>query len=321
MKIIVTGSQGFIGSKIVEFLLPKHKVTGIDSFNKVDSNEPWAIERNKLLEQNLNHKNFKFICWNLLNEQKFYDSEQEKLFDTLAKKIDIVIHCAAIVGVDKHIKDTGLFLKNLELDQRVLRWCKDSHLIYFSSSEVYGGASINSTNSDLVISSELRSNYALEKLFVERMIQAKLKDYTILRPFNVTGPIQNPENSVIPKFVKGAINNEELIVYCDEYEKTPKRTFLHIDDFIAGIQHIIKNLKKYNKKIINVGSEKIQDIYELAETIIELTKSDSKVKREFARENDNVILYRKPYDTIFDDTKIVPYDIDKIIKDIIRIYK
>ena len=324
MKILVTGSQGFIGSNIVTRLLDLgYKVIGIDKINKIDSAEKWSQEHNKIINSNLKNKNFKFIHWNLLNEHKFYDPEQEKLYDILNEKIDIVIHCAAIVGVTNHIKDTGLFLKNLELDQRIIRWCDKSHLIYLSSSEVYGDSKeAMGDSSDLRISSELRSNYALEKLFAERIIQSKLKNWTIVRPFNVTGPTQNPENGVLPGFIHKAKHNKDINVYRKTIDGlNPKRTFLHIWDFVNAIEHIILNLKKYNQEIVNIGSQNSYDIYVLAELIVNKLKSKSKVYRAVCNKNDNVILNRYPYYPIFNDIQNYKVkDLQEIIEDIVSIY-
>ena len=324
MKILVTGSQGFIGSNIVTRLLDLgYKVIGIDKINKIDSAEKWSQEHNKIINSNLKNKNFKFIHWNLLNEHKFYDPEQEKLYDILNEKIDIVIHCAAIVGVTNHIKDTGLFLKNLELDQRIIRWCDKSHLIYFSSSEVYGDSKeAMGDSSDLRISSELRSNYALEKLFAERIIQSKLKNWTIVRPFNVTGPTQNPENGVLPGFIHKTKHNKDINVYRKTMDgSNPKRTFLHIQDFVNAIEHIILNLKKYNQEIVNIGSQNSYDIYVLAELIVNKLKSKSKVYRAVCNKNDNVILNRYPYYPIFNDIQNYKVkDLQEIIEDIVSIY-
>ena len=323
MKILITGSQGFIGSKVVKDLLNQgHKVTGVDTFDKIDSKEPWAIERNKIISQNLKNPKFEFIKWDLLSEHKFYSSEQERLYEALGTNPDIIIHCAAIVGVENHLKDTSSFLKNLQLDERVIRWCNKSHLIYFSTSEVYGDTKKEmSVLDDLRISSKLRSNYALEKLFVERIIQAKLKNYTILRPFNVTGPSQSPNLGVIPKFVSLAKRNKDITVYRasqDAFE--PRRTFLSIDDFVYGLDFIIRHLNKYNRKIVNIGSENSIGIHELAEIIKSKFKSKSGVLRKIAESEDNVITYRKPYTTVFDDMNLTPKGIDEIINEFVGVY-
>lgn len=324
MKILVTGSQGFLGSKITEHLLAfGYKVIGVDNNIICDTkgtitSPEWCIERNKILRGNLKNPNFKFIKWDLLSENKFYDSEQEKLYDALNEKIDIIVHCAAIVGVDSHIKDTSLFLKNLQMDERVIRWARGSHLIYFSSSEVYGDQKQEmSVNGDLKISAKLRSNYALEKLFAERIIQSKLKNYTILRPFNVTGPTQNPSNGVLPTFVSLAKRHKDITVYRASQDGfDPKRTFLSIEDFAFAFDFLIRNLKKYNTKIVNIGSRKSYDIYVLAEKIKSKLKSRSEILRRVADGEDNVILNRCPYTTIFDDMNYEPKDIDEIINEI-----
>lgn len=232
---LLTGSRGFIGSNLMKHMFNSKKVldcVGID--NK--PNQP-AIES---YDDN-------FLYYTLE-----FDLERinlNKLNDYLISKPKAVIHCASNVGVDLMQRSHIPLTHTLPIDKKVLEFCKknDLKLVYFSSSEIYGSGSNLSEDSNANIPLSLgndstgRANYALEKLFMERMIAfGNLKQgYLIIRPFNIVGPAQASSKGVIPKMIKQILTNKPVKLYKFN-GKFSERSYCHIDDFcniLFELQH------------------------------------------------------------------------------------
>lgn len=269
-KVFITGIKGFLGSSIAK-ALKKNRI-GVDGTD--------------------------------LEECDLAGSYPKHLPEELLNRIessDMVIHCAAIVGVDAHLNDTSAFMENYAIDANVVEACRltQTPLIYLSSSEVFGESNNISVYSDFKISRCYRSNYALEKLMMERIIRAYVSDYVILRPFNVTGPTQDPSKGVIPKFFELARNNKDIEIYAEGGDplKSPARSFLYIDDFCELIKRIVLNFEDFEHNSYNVGTMGSILIADLAREIIELTKSKSQIKFVEPRRGDNVIYKRELRDT------------------------
>ena len=97
-------------------------------------------------------------------------------------------------------------------------------------------------------------------------------DYTIFRFFNTYGPRQS-EDFVVSKFIHAALSNKDITIYGDGSQT---RTFCFIDD---NIEFTLKTLEEnlFLNEVVNVGNDKLTTIVELAESIIRLTKSKSKI--------------------------------------------
>jgi nucleoside-diphosphate-sugar epimerase len=97
-------------------------------------------------------------------------------------------------------------------------------------------------------------------------------DYTIFRFFNTYGPKQSLD-FVMSKFLNSALKNEDITVYGDGSQS---RTFCYIDDNIDTCLKILFD-DQYKNEVYNIGNDQVITIKELAETIIELTGSSSKI--------------------------------------------
>lgn len=287
MKICITGSNGFIGSNLYKKLSKENICVGIDTINAdtiADLRNPYDYQLIRILME-----------------------------------ADIIIHCAANVGVTNFIENQALFLKNWEIDSKIINFCAlhNKKLLYFSSSEIYGDNSNISHESEYQFSKETRANYALEKLFAERTIQAYLKSYIIIRPVNIAGPGQSPEKGVIPNFIRCALNNQTIQIYTKD-SIIPRRSFLHISDFVYAINCLIQNFDMYKNKAYNIGSKIDYSIYDIAYTIIKYLRSKSIIELTQARKNDNIILQRKLKESFFDLIDYNLKDITEIIKDAVK---
>jgi UDP-glucuronate decarboxylase len=162
--------------------------------------------------------------------------------------------------------------------RNILDLCKNTgvkRVFYSSSSEVYGEpVHLPQHEHDTPLNSRLP--YAIVKNVGESFCRSYHQEYgleyTLFRFFNTYGPKQS-EDFVISKFIKAAKEGKDITVYGDGLQT---RTFCYIDDNIeACINAFANNL--FVNDVINVGNNKEVTVLELANTIIKLTGSTSKI--------------------------------------------
>ena len=228
MKIIVTGSSGFIGMSLcIRLLKLRHEVVGIDNMNSYyDVN--LKKERLKKLKE---FKKFKFIK---------VDIKNKKLLENKLKRFkpEIIINLAAQAGVRYSIKNpqnyidsniTG-FLNILEIAKKN----KVKHLVYASSSSIYGDNNKFPFNEKENTDKPL-SIYGVSKKTNELMAYSYSSLFSIpttgLRFFTVYGPWGRPDMALFI-FVNQILN--KLPVNLFNYGKMV-RDFTYIDDIVEGI--------------------------------------------------------------------------------------
>jgi UDP-glucuronate 4-epimerase len=264
MKILITGSSGFIGFHLSKFLLEKgNTIHGIDSMNNY-YDVSLKKARLKIL---LKHKKFSFSKTNLENNKKI-----ENIFKKFKPKV--VIHLAAQAGVRYSIDKPRVYLKsNIDGTFNVIESSHKigvKHLIMASSSSVYGAnkkipfKEIDKTETQLSI-------YASTKKANESMAHSYSNIWnipiTMLRFFTVYGPWGRPDMALF-KFTKGIIENKKIDIY--NYGKM-YRDFTYIDDIVNGISLLVKkppslkHKKKYKNdslssvapfRVLNIGNTK-----------------------------------------------------------------
>ena len=265
MNVLVTGGLGFIGSHIVEELdKQNHKIKIIDNFrtgniNNIPKSRNITIIRGDILDYNLLKKEL--------------------------KDIDYVFHLAAIVSVVESIQDPeSTLMTNTIGTLNVLKACvenKVKKIIISSSSAIYGDNPTKLKKENLF--PDPKCTYALSKLDDEYLAKTFYEvhdiNYVCLRYFNVFGPRQDPSSpysGVISIFSSKTTKNEDLIIY-----GTGKQTrdFIFVKDIVKA------NLLAMEKGqgVYNVGTGKSTSINELANSIIKLTKSKSKIIYKEAR--------------------------------------
>ncbi len=234
-NILVTGSSGFIGSNVCLKLLNDYKnikVIGLDNMNDYYDVNLKEYRLSKLKE----FDNFIFV------KGKLQDKE---LIDNLFKKykFDIVVNLAAQAGVRYSITNPDSYIEsNIIGFYNILEACRNypvEHLVYASSSSVYGG------NKKVPFSEEDHvdnpvSLYAATKKSNELLAHSYSKLYNIpstgLRFFTVYGPAGRPDMAYFG-FTNKLINGEKIEIYnfgnC-------KRDFTYIDDIVEGIIRVIK---------------------------------------------------------------------------------
>ena len=232
MKVLVTGSAGFIGSALSIRLLDRgDKVIGIDNHN--DYYDPELKEAR--LNRHLNHPNYKHIRM---------DIEDKELVESLFKeyKFEGVVNLAAQAGVRYSIENPLAYINtNIVGFSHILEGCRHNkvkHLVYASSSSVYG----SNTNMPFSIHDNVDhplSLYAASKKANELMAHTYSNLYNLpttgLRFFTVYGPWGRPDMALF-KFTKAILSGKKIQVF--NYGKH-RRDFTYIDDIIEGVIRVL----------------------------------------------------------------------------------
>ena len=191
---------------------------------------------------------------------------------------DYVFHYAAVVGVKRTIENPIMVLDDLKGLRNVLDLCKNTSVkrtFFSSSSEVYGEP-VELPQHEYTTPLNSRLPYAIVKnvgeAFLKSYKQEYNLDYTIFRFFNTYGPLQS-KDFVVSKFIAAALKNEDITIYGDGSQT---RTFCFVDDNIQACVNAFMKDEVMND-VVNIGSDKILTVLELAEMIIKVSGSASKI--------------------------------------------
>ncbi|WEK53638.1 MAG: NAD-dependent epimerase [Candidatus Cohnella colombiensis] len=235
MKLLVTGSAGFIGFYVAtRWLAEGHEVIGFDSVN--DYYDPQLKEdRLKLLMSN---PNFKFVKGNLEDKE-----QMNELF--VAHQPEVVVHLAAQAGVRYSLDNPQAYIDaNVTGFLNILEACRNhrvNHLLYASSSSVYGSNTAMPFSTSQNISHPV-SLYAATKRANELMAHTYSHLFQIpttgLRFFTVYGPWGRPDMALF-KFTSAIMNDKPISVF---NHGQMRRDFTYIDDIVDGIIRLIPNV-------------------------------------------------------------------------------
>jgi len=262
-KILVTGGAGFIPSCLAEKL--------------AENEQNFVVIVDNLLTGSLDkipiskHDNIKFIKCDVNDF-----NEISAVFRSYS--FDYVFHYAALVGVKRTLENPVKVLNDINGIRNILDLSKNTsvkRVYYSSSSEVYGEPVEYPQNEDTTPLNS-RLPYAIVKNVGEAFLKSYKKefglDYTIFRFFNTYGPKQS-KDFVVSKFISKALKNEDIPVYGDGDQT---RTFCFVNDNIDATSTAFYS-NKFVNDVVNVGGEKEVPIIELAQLIIKLTNSKSKI--------------------------------------------
>ncbi len=230
-KVLVTGGAGYIGSVLVPQLLEAGlKVTVFDSL----------LYGGSSLLPFITNKNFTFIKSDLRDRESL---------EAAMKNQDLIVHLAAIVGLPACNNDQRLaYSVNVEGTRNVAdSLSHHQHLIFASSVSNYGASTSKSCNEDTPL--KPCSYYAKTKTEAEKIVTDS-NDFVCLRFATAFGVSPRMRlDLLINDFVFQAYVNKYLILF----EKTHKRTFIHVQDIVRSILFTIENYKKMKHSIFNVG--------------------------------------------------------------------
>jgi len=232
MKVLVTGSAGFIGSELsIKLLSRGDKVIGIDNHNNYYDTK---LKEARLARQ-INHPNYQHIRMDIEDGKLV-----EKLFNE--HQFEGVVNLAAQAGVRYSIENPLAYINtNIVGFGHILEGCRHSnvkHLVYASSSSVYGSnAKMPFSVHDNV--DHPLSLYAASKKANELMAHTYSNLYDLpttgLRFFTVYGPWGRPDMALF-KFTKAILAGEKIEVF--NYGKH-RRDFTYIDDIVEGVMRVL----------------------------------------------------------------------------------
>lgn len=202
------------------------------------------------------------------------------------KGAEIVVHAAAIAGIDTVLKSpTRTMRVNMLGTINVLEAAHQNgvkeRVVDFSTSEVFGSMAYKSTEDmDTMAGSagEARWTYAVSKLAGEHLGIAYYREFGLpivcVRPFNVYGPGQTGEGA-IHVFIKRALRNDELHIHGDGNQI---RAWCYVDDFVDCLMHCIEAPEAVGESF-NIGNSRaIVTTYGLAQTVCRVLGSSSKIE-------------------------------------------
>jgi UDP-glucose 4-epimerase len=262
-KILLTGGAGNVGSAMVEKLIadPDNYVVIVDDLST-------GFEY-KLPPPSA--PNWKFIKANVNNAEDISSV-------MLSHNFDYVFHFAAVVGVTRTQENPINVLNDIEGIRNILNLSKNSsvqHVYFSSSSEVYGEP-VELPQNEHRTPLNSRVPYAVVKnvgeCFFRSYWQAFRLPYTIFRFFNTYGPNQSTD-FVVARFLAAALKNTDITIYGDG---TQTRTFTYVEDTVNVCNKIFKENLLVND-VINIGSDELMTIKELAELTIRVTGSKSRI--------------------------------------------
>lgn len=257
MNIYITGIKGFMGAHMSHYFEKQgHNVAGCDNDFHPCQLKPTGIIHNA-------------------------DIRNLDLMDylILSHKTDVVIHLAAQLHVDYSIKYPHETMNiNAMGTLNILEVCRKNNIkcIVASTSEIYGSSQTDFMDETHPL--DAQSPYGASKVAGDRLAKSYIdtydQDIIIIRNFNAFGPYQNDGTaygSVIAKFTRAALTGESLFIYGDG---TQVRDYMDIKDVLQAYDFTLYHLPR---GVYNFGTGEEITIKDLAETIIRVTQSKSRI--------------------------------------------
>ncbi len=265
-KIFITGGAGFIGSTLIERLVQDNEIVVYDNFDR-DSLSGKSYAK---------HPNLQLIAGDILDNHKL-----EQAIDGA----QIVVHAAAIAGIDNTVKNPVNTMRvNMLGTANILEAARKGgnieRFMDFSTSEVFGSHAFKVDEGSETVTGavgEARWTYAVSKLAGEHLTHAYHRQYGLptvtVRPFNIYGPGQIGEGA-IQIFIRKALKNEDIYIFGDGNQI---RAWCYVDDMVDGVMLGLSHEKAIGESF-NIGNARaVTTIYGLAQTVCRVLNSKSKI--------------------------------------------
>ncbi len=259
--ILVTGGAGLIGSNLCENLINENfHVICLDNFLTSSKNN---------IAHLMSKSNFELI--------------EHDITEPISLKVDKIFNLACPASPVHYQKDPIKTLKTSVLgiiNMLELAKQNNARILQASTSEIYGDPLVHPQKEEYwgnVNTIGIRSCYDEGKRTAETLLMDYHRQYNldtrIVRIFNTYGPkMAKNDGRVVSNFILQAIHNENITVYGDGSQT---RSFCYVDDLIKGLQALM-NKENYHLPV-NLGNDGEFTVKELAEKIIKLTNSKSKI--------------------------------------------
>ncbi|MBI2265749.1 MAG: NAD-dependent epimerase/dehydratase family protein [Armatimonadetes bacterium] len=265
-KIFITGGAGFIANALIKRIIEENHIIVYDNFHRDTLSASGYADDPHL----------RIVKGDVLD------------FDLLVNSMhgsDILVHAAAIAGIDTVIKDPVRTMRvNMIGTANALEAARinkvQDRIIDFSTSEVFGPMAFKSSESDNTVAGsagEARWGYAVSKLAGEHLAKAYCSRYNLpvvtIRPFNVYGPGQTGEGA-IQVFIKRALKNEDIHIDGDGNQI---RAWCYVDDFVDCLLKCMEDEEAIGESF-NIGNARaVITILGLAEAVCRVLNSKSKI--------------------------------------------
>jgi len=262
-KILLTGSAGFIGSHLTEYLVER----GYDviAFDRYNSNNDWGwLEKSKYIND------FQVI----LGDIRDYDSVSKAMVGC-----DAVFHLAALIGIPySYVSPLAYVRTNIEGTYNILEASKNlniEQILVTSTSETYGSAQYIPIDEKHPLVGQ--SPYSASKIAADQLAVSYFKSFKlpvkIVRPFNTYGPRQSAR-AIIPTIISQLLSGKTEI---ELGSLTPTRDLTYVKDTCAGFEEIYKSDSLFGAAT-NIGINAEISIGELAKLIADLMDIELSIK-------------------------------------------
>ena len=276
-NILVTGGAGFIGSHLCDELIKNNKVICLDDFSTGDE---------KNIDHLLANPNFEFVKHDVTKPIDLESLPELQKFKIEFQGIQEIYHLACPTSPKNFLNNRIITLDALSAGMKNVLEISvkyQSKFMHFSSSVVYGSRR-NENENEKVTEEDLgrvdmlseRSSYDEGKRFAETLVANYKRVYNIdtkiIRLFRIYGPrMKLNDGQMIPDFIDSALDNKDLLILGD---KNFSSSFCYISDCADAA---IRMMNSESAGPLNIGSDVEVNMTELAEKIISIIGSNSKV--------------------------------------------
>ena len=263
-KVLVTGSEGFIGSHLTERLLELGAdVTALVQYNSFN-NWGWLDTFDKDILKNINV---------VTGDIREYDGMKR-----IIKGQDVVMHLAALIAIPYSYQSPMAYIRtNVEGTANVLEACRDydvEKIVHTSTSETYGTALYVPIDEKHPMQGQ--SPYSASKIGADKIAESYYKSFNLpvatIRPFNTYGPRQSAR-AIIPTIISQVLTGANEIKLGS---LTPTRDFNYVKDTAEAFVKIAESDNTIGE-VINAGTGKEISMGEVAQTIFDLVGRDIKI--------------------------------------------